>query len=458
MSAAYEVHTAEELVTAAAVEGAQIDIAVDLGQVPALTLAPGVSLRGGAVRFAAKGLRLTADNRLDGVVIETAVPGTAIDTDNSVPDWGVLRLSDVRTTGQVRLIADGATRAGRVVVDGLQVLAADVRGRTDRPRAYHVEALQGGFTLWNRQTDAASVITADLRDISAGSAATPIRGSGVFVGGQVDGGSLAVDLLRTGEIHSDGGIAQGTPDLISGGVFVITGARVSEVVNQGPVTTYGPNDMVLDNWGQVGQWRATEPIVSHGPSGIGVVNFGGIDEFIALAPVITHGEGARGFNLYDGRLDRAAFAAIETFGDGGVGIQVSRELPVLEIEGDLVTHGGAGTSLVKGVQVPLSAMALSVQRGGRIGAVRIGGVVRTSGAGVTAVDVAGEIDVLDVAGGIEAADGESLTIQAEGRVGSVAGFSDGRPAASGDRTRQRGCLWLWARGMCRRRSAPEEAR
>jgi len=28
-------------------------------------------------------------------------------------------------------------------------------------------------------------------------------------------------------------------------------AKLSRVVNAGPVTTYGPNDMVLDNWGEV---------------------------------------------------------------------------------------------------------------------------------------------------------------------------------------------------------------
>lgn len=33
----------------------------------------------------------------------------------------------------------------------------------------------------------------------------------------------------------------------SGGVFVISGAVVEEVVNEGPVTTYGQNHMVLDN-------------------------------------------------------------------------------------------------------------------------------------------------------------------------------------------------------------------
>ena len=46
------------------------------------------------------------------------------------------------------------------------------------------------------------------------------------------------------------------PIVITGGVFVVYGAHVKKVVNRGPVTTYGVNDMVLDNWGIVNEWVA----------------------------------------------------------------------------------------------------------------------------------------------------------------------------------------------------------
>lgn len=49
--------------------------------------------------------------------------------------------------------------------------------------------------------------------------------------------------LRTAEVETDGGIAAGTPDLIAGAVFVITGATVEKVVSAGAVTTSGQNDM-----------------------------------------------------------------------------------------------------------------------------------------------------------------------------------------------------------------------
>ena len=53
----------------------------------------------------------------------------------------------MRTEGQVLLLADGATRAGHVVVDGLHVAAADVRGWELRPHGFGVDVLQGAFTL-----------------------------------------------------------------------------------------------------------------------------------------------------------------------------------------------------------------------------------------------------------------------------------------------------------------------
>ncbi|WP_202863577.1 hypothetical protein [Ornithinimicrobium avium] len=251
-------------------------------------------------------------------------------------------------------------------------------------------------------------LTAELLDISAGTAAEPVRGSGVFVGGHGDwdgkaaGGTVLVDELRTGEIHADGGIAEGTPDLISGGVFVISGARVDRVVCAGPVTTYGQNDMALDNWGRVATWTATAPVASHGPSGIGVVNFGDIGILDVQASITTTGKGARGFNHYDGSLREARFTSIQTTGDGSMGIQVSKPLGHLVVTGDVTTSGGEGLSLVKGVQVTLQAVALSVKAGGVVDEVRIGGRLATTGERVTTLEVDGLVRSFAVDGGIEA--------------------------------------------------------
>jgi hypothetical protein len=384
------VTTANQLIDALRSGAGDIEIDGTVGGLSALTLPPGATLRGGTLEFASGGLCLTRDNRLDHVTVLTADDQVAIGNDTSVDDLGTLSLRDVRTTGQVLLVASDAVRAGHVRVERLHVDRADVRERLPRPPAVGVDVLQGAFTLWNRQLRADAVITAELLDVGAGSAASPVRGAGVFVGGSAGGGAVRVSTLRTREIHVDGGIAPGTPDLIGAGVSIGSGAVVARVVNDGPVTTHGANDMVLDNLGDVATWTATAPIASHGPSGIGFVNFGDIDRLDVRAPIETHGVGARGFNFYAGTLRHASFHSIATHGDGSIGIQVSRPLPVLEIAGDLTTDGGDGQSLVKGVQVALQAIALSVLPGGRVGRLTVGGQVRARGANVPSIAIDGE--------------------------------------------------------------------
>ncbi|GGS34337.1 hypothetical protein Snoj_01190 [Streptomyces nojiriensis] len=174
------------------------------------------------------------------------------------------------------------------------------------------------------------------------------------------------------------------------GVFVISGARAEQVTSAGPVTAYGRNDMVLDDWGTVTTWTATAPVplVSQGPSGIGFVNFGDIDLPDVEAPIRTHGKGARGFDLYDGPLREARFAGIETTGDGSVGIQVSNA-PRHAPRGRGRHPGGGGLSLVKGVRVVLKAIALSIKSGGQVDRVEIGGTLSTSGDNVVTLEIDG---------------------------------------------------------------------
>jgi hypothetical protein len=396
-----------------------------LAGMPMVTLRPGVGLRGGTLRFGAKGVRLTSGNRLEDVTVIVPDHEVAISNDTAVSDFGSLTLRNVRTRGQVLLLADGAVRRGHVDVDGLAVASADVRGRPDRPHGFGVDALQGAFTLWNRQPDATVRITASLKGISAGSADSPIRGSGVFVAGhgdwagRADGGWVEVDVLRTGPIFTDGGIEPGTHDLISAGVYVISGARIATVTNDGPVTTMGANDMALDNWGEVGTWTARAAITSHGPSGIGFVNFGALGRLDVQAPVTTYGVGARGFNVYDGSLDSARFQSITTHADGAIGIQVSRDLPVLDIVESVTTSGGRGTSLVRGRQVGLSAVAVSIQPGGRIGRLSVGGSLSTRGDDIVTLEVEGILDMVQVRQGITASGVGSDAVRLAGKAGGL---------------------------------------
>jgi hypothetical protein len=418
------VSTVAELLDAVEVAN-DIEVAGSLSGMPMITLRPGVRLRGGTLTFGAKGIRLTSDNRLEDITILVPDHEVAIGNDTTASDLGTLVFRNVRTAGQVLLLADGAVRSGHMEVSGLAVDSADLRGRADRPHAYGVDALQGAFTIWNRQPDASVRLTAHLADISAGTEQKPVRGSGVFVAGAAQpaggrqGGTVEVSLLTTGPVYTDGGIPAGTPDLISGGVFVVYGARVVTVINHGPVTTFGQNDMVLDNWGTVETWTANGPVTSRGPSGIGFVNFGTLGQLDVRAPLTTFGAGARGFNVYDGELASARFHSITTHADGAVGVQVSKYLPVLDVVHDIATLGGRGISLVKGEQTELAAIAVSVMAGGRIGRLVAGGSLSTQGDGITTLDVEGQLDTIDVAGAITAAGQGSAAIRSAGEIAGL---------------------------------------
>ncbi len=313
---------------------------------------------------------------------------------------GTIRLAAISATGQVQILARDRVRGGHVVVEGLDIVAADVRDHADRPALLGVSALQGAFTLWNQQPDREVVITAELRGLAAGRDGAPVRGSGVFVAGAMpdgSGGQLDVGVLETGPVLTDGGIAEGSHDRISGGVFVIYGAHVREVVNIGPVTSYGVNDMVLDNWGVVDDWTAHAPLTSYGRSGVGFVNFGTITRLRIQAPIETYGVGARGFNVYrlDGfagpTVDTVEFDQITTHADAAIGIQIGQPIGRLIVHRGIHTEGGAGDSLVRGVITRLCAHALSVQPGGRVEAVEVGGALDSTGADVAAVEVRGEV-------------------------------------------------------------------
>ena len=381
-----------------------------LADVPGFRLAPGQVLEGessqAAITFATNqdGLQLSTDNTVRRLRLEAAPERRAIYNDTGMGSLGVIRLADLVTVGQVQILAHDKVRSGHVEVAGLDVAAADTRAQGDRPQGFGVYVIQGAFTLWNMQADPQVVITADLIGLSAGRASAPVIGSGIFISGPGFGqGGLSVRRLETGPVYSDGRIAPGTPDVITGGVFTVHGAYVDSVRNLGPVTTYGVNDMVLDNWGQVDRWEAQEKLTSFGPSGIGFVNFGGLNELNVKAPIETFGQGARGFNLYAGTLGRAVFDRITTHADGAVGVQVSQPMGSLHVHRGIETFGATGDSLVKGVVVSLSAIALSIKPGGSVAEVVIAGGVVTHGKGIAPLELQGEIGSLQISGGIRAA-------------------------------------------------------
>lgn len=347
------------------------------------------------------GVQLSTDNQVEHLELVTDPDRCAVFNDTGVAGLGRLVLGKLRVTGAVRLLARDQVRSGHVEAHDVDIVAADARGYDMRPKGYGVEVIPGAFTLWNQQSDPAVTITTDLTGLSAGRPGAPVCGSGIFVSGAGDvGGRLLARRIETGAIYSDGGIAPGTPDRISGGVFTVYGAFVDSVHNHGPIVTYGSNDMVLDNWGTVDRWVADEKITSYGPSGIGFVNFGTVNVLQMSAAIETFGQGARGFNVYTGTVHLAEFDRIVTHADGAVGIQISQPVGQITVKRGIETYGGTGDSLVKGVVIKLSAVAFSVKPGGSARRVEIAGGLTTHGPGVDPLEMHGTIEALQITGGI----------------------------------------------------------
>ena len=105
-----------------------------------------------AFRAGADGIRLSTDNSVRNLRLYASSEKRAVFNDTTVPTLGRIELCGVTTTGRVQMLARDKVRAGHLEVDGLDILAADSRGESDRPRDYGVGVLHGAFTLWNMQS------------------------------------------------------------------------------------------------------------------------------------------------------------------------------------------------------------------------------------------------------------------------------------------------------------------
>ncbi|WP_428395778.1 hypothetical protein [Lichenicoccus sp.] len=388
----------------------EIVVKQDLAEVPSIRLGPGQSLKGSnaaTLCFSARvdGVQLSADNAIEGLTLATDPDRRAIYNDTSFAGFGRVDLKHLRVAGCVRVLAEEEAMAGHVSALDVLIEEADATACEMRPSGYGVEVIPGAFMLWNRQADPASLVTADLHGVGVGRPGQPVRGGGIFVGGTPGGGRTLVTRLVTDEVHSHGGITAGTADRIAGGVFVVSGTHAHVVHNRGSVTTYGPNDMVLDNWGSVDNWRADSRITSLGPSAIGFVNFGDLSSLVVEAPIETFGAGARGFNVYDGTLGEAIFDRVVTRGDGAVGIQISRPVGRFLVKRGIETFGGTGDSLVKGVMTRLAAVPLSIKPGGAAKEIEVHGGVTSHGEGVPPFEHHGQVERLLIEGGFTATGG-----------------------------------------------------
>lgn len=324
------------------------------------------------------GVSLTANNTLQNLTLRSDPSRLALSLEPTTSALRQLKLQHLVVYGRLHLESSTAMTADLMLND-IQVHDGDSTSDLHRPSGYGVEVVPGCLTIYNRCTNPQSRWTLRAENLSGGTQDRPLRGSGIFIFGGMTvpadadpqggpaptspGGTIDLKLLTTGEIHTNGNIPPGVSNLISAGVFVGSGVKAQQVINNSPVTTYGMNDMVLDNWGNVRLWLAKQSVASHGTSGIGFVNFGNLQTLIVQGELTTYGEGARGFNLYDGTLAYAEFKSITTHGNGSIGIQTSKPFGSILVLGDVITKGGRGNSLVRGAILQLDAHALSLKPG-----------------------------------------------------------------------------------------------
>jgi hypothetical protein len=405
-----DVRTAAELAVAVADPGGGIvQVLADIEDAGPVLLRPGQRLVGEGTRIGFRpgcdGVRLVRDNEVSGLRLRAAPDRRAVYNATTEADLGVLALTDLRVVGQVQIVAEGVTTTGEVSIRGLDVEAADTLERTPVDGYGVVSVRQGALTVWNRQQWDDSVLTASMEGVRVGRESAPVRGAGIVVSGAGDpsgrmlpqprpAGRIRLSTLDAAGVFVDGGIEVGAADLIGGGVLVLFGVEAELVRLRAAVTTYGVNDMVVDNWGDVERWDCAA-LASHGPSAVGVVNFGVIGELTVAEPITTFGTGARGLNVYLGHIGTADLRRVDTHGDAAVGIQVSQPVRRLVVREGVRTRGGSGPSLVRGEIVELSATALSVLEGGDIDELRLGGGLEAAKA--SALQVAGRIGTMVVA-------------------------------------------------------------
>jgi hypothetical protein len=155
------------------------------------------------LRFAegSDGVKLSADNQVEGLMLIADHDERALFNDTSVEQLGRLVLHYLTVAGLVQLLACDQVRSGHVEAHSIDIVAADARGYQDRPKGYGVEVIPGAFTLWNQHADRAVTITADLMGLTVGRAGAPVFGRGVFVSGAGDaGGRLIARRVETGAI------------------------------------------------------------------------------------------------------------------------------------------------------------------------------------------------------------------------------------------------------------------
>ncbi|WP_340613356.1 hypothetical protein [Xenorhabdus thailandensis] len=402
------VSTSAELISAVADQTIRkILVYKSLYDLPSLSLKPGQSLIGVepnlVISFSKNidGFQLSENNTIRNIILKVTPTKRAIYNAYNICSFGKFELEDIKTIGQVQIIARNKLMNGALNINNLHVIFSDTTATPERPSTgiggkaiSNIDILQGAVTLLNLQQSKDSVITTEIRGLTIGSVEQPVYGSGLLISsgegniythsGDTLGGQIKVSIVETGDIFNDSRILAGTDNLISGSVFIAY-ADADQVINRGRTVSYGTNGLGLDNWGRVKNWTSIGPVETFGDSGMGVVNFGVLN-YLSVASIQTHGNGARAFNVLTGTVDNAYFGSLRTYGDGATAILISQPIGRLSVNNNVETFGASAKALTAGLLDKQPSAALRILSGS-VKDIFIGGNMVTRGEGSAAIEL-----------------------------------------------------------------------
>lgn len=368
------VENERDLVAAVSGGAGDIEVRGTLRDLPTIRLSRGQCLRAASpearLQFAAgaEGIGLAGDNELTGLSIATDLERRAIyiGSTNAAAVLGQIVLRDLVLEGQLQCMLAGHDRLRSLLLSRVTVTAADATGRSERPHGNGVSCLQGAVTVWNRATQDHELLLR-IDGLEIGSPGAPVRGSGLFVAGAGAAGSgrVRADLVRMGAVYCDSGLSPSETQTICGGTFILPGAKVIRLLSHGAQTTFGPNAVSIDNWGEVTEWIVDGGVTTHGPNAVAVVNAGELGRLEFRDVIETFGDGARACAIYGPAAD-LRFGGIRTHGSAAAGIHIVDRVGRLEVGELLDIQGRSGIGMVKGRMERLQADGVHIERGGHV--------------------------------------------------------------------------------------------
>ena len=131
------VSTVEELVNAIGNQAiVVIRVKGKITESPSLHLSPGKQLVGetdSIIEFKrdVDGIEVSRDNKIDGLTFVVEPSRRALFNSSNVESLGTLSLQNVKTIGQIQLLATGSIRSGHVIAQNVEVIEADLRERQE---------------------------------------------------------------------------------------------------------------------------------------------------------------------------------------------------------------------------------------------------------------------------------------------------------------------------------------